>query len=77
MVNGTFTEEFKIFRSVRQGCPLSMLIYVICLEPLINKINNNISIKGIKILNCKNEVKSIQHAYDITVIIINDSSFKA
>ena len=48
MVNGTFTEEFKIFRSVRQGCPLSMLLYVICLEPLIYKINNNIFIKGLK-----------------------------
>ena len=77
MVNGTFTEESKIFRSVRQGCPLSMLLYVICLEPLIYKINNNNSIKGLKIPNCKKEVKSIQHADDITDIIINDSSFKA
>ena len=50
MVNVTFTEEFKIFRSVRQCCLLSMLLYVICLEPLNNKINNNISIKGIQIV---------------------------
>ena len=78
MVNGTFTEEFKIFRSVRQGCPLSMLLYVICLDPLIFKSNNNNSIKGLKIPNCKKQVKSIQHADDITDIIINDySSFKA
>ena len=48
MINGTFTEEFKIFRTVRQGCPLSMLLYVICPEPFIYKINNNISIKGLK-----------------------------
>ena len=38
MVNGTFTEEFKMFRSVRQGCPLSMFLYVICQDPLIIKL---------------------------------------
>ena len=41
MVNGAFTASFEIMRSVRQGCPLSMILYVIVLEPLIFKINKN------------------------------------
>ena len=47
MVNGAFTASFDIMRSVRQGCPLSMILYVICLEPLILK---SIKIKISKVL---------------------------
>ena len=41
LVNGTFTSTFKIMRSVRQGCPLSMFLYALGLESLIFKINQN------------------------------------
>ena len=40
-VNGKFTEDIQIQRSVRQGCPLSMFLYVLSLEPFIASINNN------------------------------------
>ena len=76
MVNGAFTASFDIMRSVRQGCPLSMILYVICLEPLIFKINKNQNIKSIKIPNCIYEIKSIQHADDMTDIVINDASYR-
>ena len=33
-VNGSITRQFDIKRSVRQGCPLSMLLYVIAIEIL-------------------------------------------
>ena len=41
LVNGSFTKEINIKRSVRQGCPLSMLLYVLSLEPLTYFINNS------------------------------------
>ena len=45
MVNGKLTENININRSVRQGCPLSMLLYILCLEPLIQRINKMIKSK--------------------------------
>ena len=74
-INGTFTETFKIERSVRQGCPLSMFLYVLSLEPFINKININKNIKGVKVPNFKEEIKTTQHADDTTVIIKNEISY--
>ena len=74
MVNGAFTVSFDRMRSVCQGCPLSMVLYVICLELLIYKITENQNIKSIKIPNCIYEIKSIQHADDMTDIVINDAS---
>ena len=37
-VNGYFTKEVCIHRGVRQGCPLSALLYIIALEPLLIKL---------------------------------------
>ena len=43
-INGMLSDAFPILRSVRQGCPLSMLLYVIYQEPLYLSIKNNKSI---------------------------------
>ena len=75
LVNGTFTSTFKIKRSVRQGCSLSMFLYALGLEPLIFKINSNPNIQGISIPNTQKETKSLQHADEIIVIIKNKKSF--
>ena len=76
LVNNKLTKEINIERSVRQGCPLSMLLYALSLEPLIYAINKNNYIKGIKIPNLLDEIKSIQHADDTSVIIENEVSYK-
>ena len=74
-VNGMFTEDIQLQRSVRQGCPLSMFLYVLSLEPFIASINNNKNIKGLKIPNFLEEIKSLQHADDTTVILENENSY--
>ena len=45
-VNGYETYEFVIERGVRQGCPLSALIYALAAEVLSNFIRKNKKIKG-------------------------------
>ena len=47
--NGFASEFFKLERGVRQGCPLSGCLFVLCVETLANAIRNDNTIKGIKI----------------------------
>jgi hypothetical protein len=75
-VNGAVTDKFEIQRSVRQGCPLSMLLYVIPIEILSIKIRKNNQIEGLKIPNLKDEIKMLQHADDCTNFIKDPKSFK-
>jgi hypothetical protein len=35
------TNEIKINRGVKQGCPLSPILFYICVNPLIEKMNTS------------------------------------
>ena len=76
-INGFLTEEFDIKRGVRQGCPLSALLYVLCAEVLGITIRNEPSIKGFHFNN--EEHKSSQYADDmyasVTDLISVDNLF--
>ena len=74
-VYGANIGTFDIQRSVWQGCPLSMLLYVIAIEILSLYIRKNTNIKGIKIPNLKEEFKMLQHADDCTNSINDSNSF--
>lgn len=47
-INGTLTEPFRMYNGTRQGCPLSPLLFVIALEPLLAKIRTSPDIRGVK-----------------------------
>ena len=49
--NGNYSEYFKLSRSIRQGCPISALLFLLVIEMLANKIRNDKNIKGINIGN--------------------------
>ena len=40
--NGFFSTPFSLFRGVRQGCPLSLLLYIINGEVINHNINDKI-----------------------------------
>ncbi len=46
-INGVLTDKFEVGRSVRQGCPLSALLYAISVEPLATLIKRDERIVGI------------------------------
>lgn len=47
-VNGIFSESVTIENGTRQGCPLSPLIFILTLEPLIRTIQKSQDIKGLE-----------------------------
>ena len=62
--NGWSGSFFKLERGVRQGCPLSPYLFILCVEILADAIRKNESIKGITIN--EQEIKISQYADDTT-----------
>ena len=73
LVNGHFTKSFDIKRGVRQGCPLSMLLFIIFQNPLYIAFEEAERIKPI-VINGKRIVQS-GYADDTNIFTNNDQSF--
>ena len=65
--NGFISELFSISRGVRQGCPISALLYVLSVEPFHETICKSPYISGIQINDI--EVRMFQHADDTTFFV--------
>ncbi|CAC5423396.1 unnamed protein product [Mytilus coruscus] len=72
--NGFLTKYFVIKNGIRQGCPISALLYVLVAEPLHCKIVQNVNIKGINIPNSNKIGLIYQHADDTTLSLCNKES---
>ena len=70
---GMVSDEFSLSRGVRQGCPLSPLLYILALEPLGCAIRLYKNIKGVK-LPGGTEAKISMYADDTTLILSDDKS---
>ena len=66
--NGWASESFLLSRWVRQGCPLSPYIFILCSEILAKSIRQNTKIQGIKIGNCDYTIS--QYADDTAITIL-------
>ena len=56
----------KPSRGVRQGCPLSLFLFVLTAELMSNKIRQSDTVKGVSL--CDNEIKISQFADDTNLI---------
>ena len=75
MNNGHASEPFFLERGVRQGCPLSGILFIIAIELLAQQIRRSEMIKGIEIANKgSQEVKLSQYADDTTVLLRDSES---
>jgi hypothetical protein len=58
-VNGYLSKTIKMFKGIKQGCPLSALLFIICVEFLRLSVIKSSTISGIE-LNLSNEIHEIR-----------------
>jgi Reverse transcriptase (RNA-dependent DNA polymerase) len=68
IVNGYMTNDIPIKRSVRQGCPFSMVLFILYIEPLLKMLDNEI--EGLQL--GQEIVKSMAYADDVWFIVKNE-----
>ena len=62
--NGFLSDTVTMLRGLRQGCPLSLPLYVIQGEVTTKNIKNDNTITGLTIHNTKKQIEISQYADD-------------
>lgn len=75
MINGFLSKTYLIYRGVRQGDPLSCLLFDLAIEPLSAMIRKS-QITGFKIPRCDEVLKAVLFADDTTVYLSRRDDFK-
>ena len=73
-INGFFSEKIPLQRGVRQGCPLSSMLYVLVIEILAIQLRMNPNIVGFKVEGEK--IVSVHYMDDTTIAITQNRCFK-
>ena len=69
--NGHISDEFKISNGIRQGCPVSALIFILSIEMFGLKIRQEVDLKGYNFGYPEKPVKIVQYADDC-ILLLND-----
>ena len=72
--NGYYSNYFKLTRSIRQGCPISALLFILVAEILASKLREEKGVKGIVIEG--KEYKLCMLADDMTLFLMDLESLK-
>lgn len=75
LVNGFVSDPFSVSRGVRQGCPLSPLLYVLVAETIASAIRQSPAIDGYHLPD-GSRCKLCQYADDTTVVVSSDKSIQ-
>ena len=73
-VNAYLSRFFPISRGLRQGCPLSPLLYILVAETLANKIRSDSDISGVSL---GSKVLKLSHYADDMNFFLSDEGYIA
>ena len=76
LVNGWISKDFKVERGIRQGCPLSSLLFILAAEFLANSVRGNRKVKPIEIRESDLQMKLLQYADDTLFFVKDEQSLK-
>lgn len=76
IIDGDLSLVFSISRSIRQGCSLSALLYILSIEPLAIYIREDSLMCGLRLPGERDEARISLHADDTTVIVTDHFSIK-
>ena len=74
LVNGYHTPKISLTRGVRQGCPISSLLYVLVIEILALQLRQNQNLVGFTVGGEK--IISMHYADDAVIVIKQNQCFK-
>ena len=69
--NGYISDEFSISRGIRQGCPVSALLFILAIELFGLRIRQEINLKGFEFGFPEKPLKMVQHADDCILLLNN------
>ena len=72
--NGFLSDPFSLSRGVRQGCPLSLFLYIMNGEVINLNSKSNKKIVGYFIPNQKEQLKMSQYADDTNFFVVTEES---
>jgi hypothetical protein len=75
IINGAISKPFQVSRGVRQGDPLSCLLFNIAIEPLANLLRKNDRLNGFNIPGVDEKLITTLFADDTTVYLSQDDLF--
>ena len=74
MVNGHIGLELPVKRSVRQGCAISPLLYVLSMEPFAHRIRRESGFFGLQLPGDLEQVRVSLYADDTTLVVTKEDS---
>jgi len=73
-MNGTLTGHVPIHSALRQACPLSVVLYALCLHPLLRTLENRLP--KFHIGSTARSSPVLAYAVDVTVLVTKPDDFE-
>lgn len=74
IIQGRISESFQVSRGVRQRCPLSPLLYVAAVEPLLQRLSSDTRITPTVLPVGPPCIPLFGHMDDITIVVPDTQS---